>query len=52
MWADRARGLLAGAPASGTHGYLAYLDAAIALDAGDTARADAGRCMLRDDRIR
>jgi hypothetical protein len=48
VWADRARGLLAGVSASGTLGYLAYLDAATAFaesDAGALARASTA---LRD----
>ena len=36
VWADRARGLLSGATVGPTHGYLAYLDAAIAVAAEDT----------------
>ena len=48
MWADRARGLLAGSPSGGTHGYLAYLDAATALEAGDTATAVRVSAVLRD----
>jgi hypothetical protein len=40
LWADRARGLLAGAPAGATHGYLAYLDAVIALEARDDVSAN------------
>jgi hypothetical protein len=35
LWSDRARGLLADAAVTRTHGYLAYLDAAYALTAGD-----------------
>ena len=48
LWADRARGLLAGSPAGGTHGYLAYLDATTALEAGDTATAVRVSAVLRD----
>ena len=48
QWADRARGLLAGGPAGGIHGYLAYLDAVTALDVGDTARAMRAAAALRD----
>lgn len=48
LWADRARGLLDGVPASGTHGYLAYLDAVIALEAGDTSSATRAATTLRD----
>ena len=48
VWADRARGLLAGSPLGGTHGYLAYLDATTALEAGDTATAVRVLAVLRD----
>lgn len=48
LWADRARGLLAGASALGARGYLAYLDAAAALDAGDVATAARPATVLRD----
>jgi len=37
LWADRAKGLLAEGTASGINGYLAYLEAADALDTGDAA---------------
>ena len=55
VWADRARGLLAGSPSGGTHGYLAYLDATTALEAGDTATAVRclgciARCRIDDRR--
>ena len=48
-WVDRARGLLAGASAVGARGYLAYLEAAAALDAGDAPRRRAPRrcCAIR-----
>ncbi len=48
MWADRARGLLSGVSATGTHGYLAYLDAVIALEAGDTVSVTRAATALRD----
>ena len=48
LWADRARGLLAGASAVGTRGYLAYLDAAAALEAGDVATVARAATVLRD----
>jgi hypothetical protein len=48
QWADRARGLLAGGPAGGIHGYLAYLDAVTALAAGDSAGAKRAAAALRD----
>ena len=47
-WVDRARGLLAGASAVGARGYLAYLEAAAALDAGDAATAARAAAVLRD----
>ncbi|RDH79851.1 chemotaxis protein CheY [Mycolicibacterium moriokaense] len=48
MWADRARGLLADASASRTHGYLAYLEAAVAVDGGDAATVVRVSAVLRD----
>ena len=48
LWADRARGLLAGAATGGTHGYLAYLDAAIAVAAGDAATLSRASTVLRE----
>ena len=48
LWADRARGLLAGGTALGARGYLAYLDAAAALDAGDVAAAARAAAVLRE----
>jgi hypothetical protein len=47
-WVDRARGLLAGTSAIGARGYLAYLEAAAALDAGDVAAAARAAAVLRD----
>ena len=50
-WTDRARGLLAGSPVSGMHGYLAYLDAVTALAAGDsTALTRSGFRLARHRR--
>ncbi len=46
LWVDRARGLLAGSPAS-THGYLAYLDAASALAESDAAALSRAAAALR-----
>lgn len=46
LWADRARGLLAGG--SGTHGYLAYLDAATALASSDAAALTRAATALRE----
>ena len=48
QWTDRARGLLAGTPVSGTHGYLAYLDAVTALAAGDSTALTGAASALRD----
>lgn len=48
QWTDRARGLLGGAPVSGTHGYLAYLDAVTALAAGDSTALTGAASALRD----
>jgi hypothetical protein len=48
QWTDRARRLLAGAPVSGTHGYLAYLDAVTALTARDSAALTGAASALRD----
>ena len=48
QWADRARGLLAGVSASGTHGYLAYFDAATALDEDDAAALTRAAATLRE----
>ncbi len=48
QWADRARGLLTGVSASGTHGYLAYLDAATALDEDDAAALTRAADALRE----
>lgn len=48
LWADRARGLLAGGSATGTHGYLAYVDAATALAAGDAAALTRAATALRE----
>lgn len=46
-WLNRARKLLAGLPPSADHGYLAYLDATIAMDAeGDPAPAREGAAAL------
>ncbi|WP_123025078.1 chemotaxis protein CheY [Mycolicibacterium stellerae] len=47
QWADRARGLLAGVSTSGTHGYLAYLDAATALDEDDADTLTRAATALR-----
>ena len=47
QWADRARGLLAGVSTSGTHGYLAYFDAATALDEDDAAALTRAAATLR-----
>lgn len=38
-WADRAHALLAGSPGGAARGYLAYLDAVIAIGTGDTVTA-------------
>jgi hypothetical protein len=46
-WADRARGLLAGSPRSAAVGYLAYLDAVTAIEAGDAAALVGARTDLR-----
>jgi hypothetical protein len=51
LWADRARGLLAGVPAAGTLGYLAYLDAVAALAAGDDVAAVQAATALRDTAV-
>ncbi len=48
QWVDRARGLLAGAPAGGTHGYLAYLDAVTALAVGNSSSVNKAAAALRD----
>jgi len=48
QWVDRARGLLAGGPAGGIHGYLAYLDAVTAVAVGDSAGATRAAAALRD----
>jgi hypothetical protein len=48
LWADRARALLAGATAGGTHGYLAYLDSAAAVAAGDAAALARAVAVLRE----
>jgi hypothetical protein len=48
LWADRARGLLAGATAGGTHGYLAYLDCAAAVDTADAAALARASTVLRE----
>ena len=47
-WLDRARRLLAGAPTTSTHGYLAYLDATATLRAGRVADLPAGVVAVRD----
>ena len=47
VWADRARALIAGAPTSRTHGYLAYLDAAAALAERDALALSRANSMLR-----
>ncbi len=47
-WTDRARGLLAGSPVSGMHGYLAYLDAVTALAAGDSTALRGAASALRN----
>src|SRR5215207_9879952 len=48
LWADRARGLLADATAGGTHGYLAYLDCAAAVDTADAAVLARASTVLRE----
>jgi hypothetical protein len=48
LWADRARALLSGPSAGGTRGYLAYLDAVAALDAGDAATVARAAALLRE----
>jgi len=48
QWVDRARGLLAGGPTGGIHGYLAYLDAVTAVAVGDSAGATRAAAALRD----
>lgn len=47
VWADRARGLIMGAPSSRTRGYLAYLDAAAALAERDALALSRANTVLR-----
>lgn len=47
-WADRARALLSGVPASAALAYVAYLDATAALDDGDTAALVRAANALRE----
>jgi hypothetical protein len=48
LWADRARGLLSGATVGPTHGYLAYLDAAIAAAAEDADTLARASSLLQE----
>ena len=50
-WTDRARGLLAGAPVSGIHGFVAYLDAVTALAAGDSTALTGAASALRSTAV-
>jgi hypothetical protein len=47
VWADRARGLITGAPSTQTLGYLAYLDAAAALAERDALALTRANSVLR-----
>ncbi len=47
-WADRARALVSGVPAGAAHAFLAYLDAAAALDDDDTASLARAAAALRE----
>ncbi|OBA91624.1 hypothetical protein A5662_21915 [Mycobacteriaceae bacterium 1482268.1] len=47
QWADRAHGLAAGDSARGIDGYLAYVDAATALNSGDTSTLSQAAAALR-----
>jgi hypothetical protein len=48
LWVDRARALLAGVPAGGTHGYLAYLEAVSAVVGGDADKAAPAAAALHE----